>query len=479
VKTKTLKKNKVNVITLGCSKNVYDSEVLMGQLKANNFAVEHEAEDSDASIVIINTCGFIENAKQESINTIIEYAEAKQQGLVDKLYVTGCLSERYKPELAKEIPNVDEFFGTHDLPRLLKTLNADYKHELIGERVLTTPKHFAYFKISEGCDRPCSFCAIPLMRGKHVSIPMEKLIEQAKTLARNGTKEFILIAQDLTYYGLDIYKKRNLGELLEKLSDVEGIEWLRLHYAFPQGFPLDVLDVIKNSPKICKYLDMPLQHISDNMLKSMRRGTTKQRTIDLVNMIRDKVPGIAIRTTLITGYPGETEKDFEEMKQWVSETKFERLGVFTYSHEENTHAYKLKDDVPAKVKQQRAEEIMEIQRGISYELNQNHIGKTYKVLFDRKEGDYFIGRTEFDSPEVDNEVLVSASPLLSKEGWHGVPGWSEDIRPPFAKGGQGGSSPLLDKEGWREATGWSIRIGSFANIKITEASEYDLVGEVE
>lgn len=450
MKTKTLKKNKVNVITLGCSKNVYDSEVLMGQLKANNFTVEHEAEDSDASIVIINTCGFIENAKQESINTIIEYAEAKQRGLVDKVYVTGCLSERYKPELAKEIPNIDEYFGTHDLPRLLKILNADYKHELIGERVLTTPQHFAYFKVSEGCDRPCSFCAIPLMRGKHVSIPMEQLIDNAKTLAKKGTKELILIAQDLTYYGLDLYKKRNLAELLEKLSDVDGIEWIRLHYAFPQGFPLDALDVIKNTEKICKYLDMPLQHISDNMLKSMRRGTTKQRTIDLVNKIRETIPGIAIRTTLITGYPGETEKDFEEMMQWVEETKFERLGVFAYSHEENTHAYLLKDDVPAKVKQQRAEDIMELQRGISYDLNQKHIGNTYKVLIDRKEGDYFIGRTEYDSPEVDNEVLISASV------------------PPMRKGGSGGSEKKEEIY---------LRIGDFASIKITEASEYDLVGE--
>ena len=456
MKTKTLKKNKVNVITLGCSKNVYDSEVLMGQLKANNFSVEHEAENSDASIVIINTCGFIENAKQESINTIIEYAEAKEQGLVDKLYVTGCLSERYKPDLIKEIPNVDEYFGTRDLPRLLKTLNADYKHELIGERVLTTPNHFAYFKISEGCDRPCSFCAIPLMRGKHISIPMEQLVENAKSLAAKGTKELILIAQDLTYYGLDIYKKRNLAELLEKLAEVDGIEWIRLHYAFPQGFPMDALDVIKDNKKICKYLDMPLQHISDNMLKSMRRGTTKQRTIDLVNKIRDKIPGIAIRTTLITGYPGETEKDFEEMLRWVEETKFERLGVFTYSHEENTHAYKLKDDVPAKIKQQRAEKIMDLQREISYELNQKYIGKTLKILIDRKESDNYIGRTEYDSPEVDNEVLIPIkAPLLDKEGWRGASGWSDQNEKIY------------------------LRIGDFANIKITDAGEYDLVGMVE
>jgi len=443
----------------------------MGQLKANNFTVEHEAEDSDASIVIINTCGFIENAKQESINTIIEYANAKQRGLVDKVYVTGCLSERYKPELAKEIPNIDDYFGTHDLPRLLKTLNADYKHELIGERVLTTPQHFAYFKISEGCDRPCSFCAIPLMRGKHVSIPMEQLVDNAKSLAAKGTKELILIAQDLTYYGLDLYKKRNLAELLEKLSGVDGIEWIRLHYAFPQGFPLDALDVIKNTEKICKYLDMPLQHISDNMLKSMRRGTTKQRTIDLVNKIRETIPGIAIRTTLITGYPGETEKDFEEMKQWVEETKFERLGVFAYSHEENTHAYLLNDDVPTKIKQKRAEEIMELQRGISYNLNQKHIGNTYKVLIDRKEGDYFIGRTEYDSPEVDNEVLipikVPETKSLSRPNEVVAGGDLGGLAyvPPLRKGGSGGSEIY-------------IRIGDFANIKVTEASEYDLVGVV-
>ena len=330
MKTRTHKKNKVNVITLGCSKNIYDSEVLMGQLRANDFTVSHEDENSDAPIVIINTCGFIDNAKQESINTILEWADAKEKGLVEKVYVTGCLSERYKPDLQKEIPNIDEYFGTRDLPRLLKTLNADYKQELIGERLLTTPLHYAYFKVSEGCDRPCSFCAIPLMRGVHVSIPMDTLVSQAKALARQGVKELILIAQDLTYYGLDIYKKRVLGELLRKLCDVEGIEWIRLHYAFPQGFPLDVLDVMASEPKICKYLDMPLQHISDRMLKSMRRGTTRERTIELVNAIRHRVPGIAIRTTLIAGYPGETDDDFEEMKQWVKETKFDRLGIFTY-----------------------------------------------------------------------------------------------------------------------------------------------------
>jgi ribosomal protein S12 methylthiotransferase len=448
VKTKTLNKNKVNVITLGCSKNIYDSEVLMGQLKANNFTVSHEEDNSDASIVIINTCGFIDNARQESINTIIEWADAKQKGLVDKVYVTGCLSERYKPELAKEIPNVDDYFGTRDLPRLLKTLNADYKHELIGERLLTTPLHYTYFKVSEGCDRPCSFCAIPIMRGKHISIPAEQLVMQAKQLAKQGVKELILIAQDLTYYGLDIYKKRVLADLLKKLCDVDGIEWIRLHYAFPQGFPMDALDVMRDEPKICKYLDMPLQHISDDLLKSMRRGTTKQRTIDLVNAIRDKVPGIAIRTTLICGYPGETNTHHEELKAWVAETKFERLGVFTYSHEENTHAYNLKDNVLAKIKQKRANEIMKLQRGISKELNKIKVGKIFKVLVDRKEGNYFIGRTEHDSPEVDNEVYIDVT-----------------------------GSPLLLGEGPGVRSHAYLRTGDFANIKITEAKEYDLVGE--
>ena len=386
MKTKTLKKNKVNVVTLGCSKNIVDSEVLMGQLKANNFDVQHESTEDDSSIVIINTCGFIDNAKQESIDTIIRYADAKKAGLVDKVYVTGCLSERYKPELEKEIPNVDGYFGTRELPRLLKTLKADYKHELVGERLLTTPHHFSYFKISEGCDRPCSFCAIPLMRGKHLSRSIEDLVKEAKHLAKNGTKELMLIAQDLTYYGLDIYKKRNLSELLKQLSDVNGIEWIRLHYAFPAGFPMDVLDVMNERKNICNYLDMPLQHISDNMLKSMRRGTTKQKTIDLVNQIRDKVPGIALRTTLIAGYPGETKQDHEEMLEWVEQTRFERLGIFGYSHEENTHAYLLKDDVSAKTKQARTEAVMALQMGISYDLNQKKIDKTFKVLFDKKEG---------------------------------------------------------------------------------------------
>jgi ribosomal protein S12 methylthiotransferase len=435
MKTKTLKKNKVNVVTLGCSKNIYDSEVLMGQLKANNIDVEHEGTKDDAGIIIINTCGFIENAKQESIDTIIRYASAKKEGLINKLYVTGCLSERYKPELEKEIPEVDAYFGTRDLPRLLKTLKADYKHELIGERLLTTPNHFAYFKIAEGCDRPCSFCAIPLMRGTHVSTPMEQLVQQAKTLVKNGTKELILIAQDLTYYGLDIYKKRNLSELLNKLSDVEGVEWIRLHYAFPAGFPMDVLDVMRDRQNICNYLDMPLQHISDNMLKSMRRGTTKQKTIDLVNNIRDKVPGIALRTTLISGYPGETEQDHNEMLEWVQATRFDRLGIFPYSHEENTHAYSLKDDVSADTKQKRAEAVMALQQTISEELNQQKIGKSFKVLFDRKEGNYFVGRTEFDSPEVDNEVLVNANEYA--------------------------------------------RVGDFSNVKIISAEPYDLYGELQ
>ena len=434
MKTKTLKKNKVNVVTLGCSKNLYDSEVLMGQLKANKFEVEHESTKDDSAIVIINTCGFIDNAKQESIDTILRYVDAKEDGLVEKVYVTGCLSERYKPELEKEIPEVDAWFGTRDLPRLLKTLKADYKHELVGERLITTPAHYAYFKISEGCDRPCSFCAIPLMRGGHVSIPMETLVEQAKHLAKNGTKELLLIAQDSTYYGLDIYKDRKLAELMQRLSDVNGIDWIRLHYAFPSGFPTDVLDVMRERENICKYLDMPLQHVSDNMLKSMRRGTTRKKTTELVNLIREKVPGIALRTTLIAGYPGETEADHQEMLEWVQESRFERLGVFTYSHEENTHAHTLVDDVSDDEKQARAEAVMDVQQGISATLNQEKVGQTFKVLFDRKEGDYFIGRTEFDSPEVDNEVLVKAD-----------------------------ASTFL-------------RIGDFADIHIERAEEFDLYG---
>jgi ribosomal protein S12 methylthiotransferase len=435
MKTKTLKKNKVNVVTLGCSKNIYDSEVMMAQLKANQFDVEHESMNDDAEIVIINTCGFIDNAKQESIDTILRYAEAKADGLVDKVYVTGCLSERYKDDLEKEIPEVDAFFGTRDLPRLLKTLKADYKHELVGERLLTTPNHYAYFKIAEGCDRPCSFCAIPLMRGKNISTPIEDLVTQAKGLAAKGVKELMLIAQDLTYYGLDLYKKRALADLINQLADVEGIEWIRLHYAFPAGFPMDVLEVMQERSNVCNYLDIPLQHGSTKILQSMRRGITREKTEELIAQIREKVPGIAIRTTLIAGYPGETEEDFQEMYDFVERSRFDRLGIFTYSHEDDTHAFTLDDDVPAKVKKERADRIMELQSGISYELNQLKVGKTYKVLFDRVEGDYFIGRTEFDSPEVDNEVL-----LLKSDGY--------------------------------------VRLGDFANVIITSADHYDLYGKL-
>ena len=423
------------MITLGCSKNLVDSEVMMGQLRANDFEVVHESSKNDASIVIINTCGFIDNAKQESVDTILHYAKKKEQGKIDRLIVTGCLSERYKPDLEKEITNVDAYFGTRDLPLLLKTLGADYKHELIGERLLTTPRHFAYMKISEGCDRPCSFCAIPLMRGKHLSRPMEELVTEAKSLAANGTKELLLIAQDSTYYGLDLYKDRRLGELMRKLAEVDGIEWIRLHYAFPSGFPEDVLDVMRTEPKICKYIDIPLQHISDNMLKSMKRGTTEAKTYELVNRFREKVPGIALRTTLIAGYPGETEADHEAMLRFVEKARFDRLGIFTYSHEENTSAYALNDDVPEEVKQQRAEAVMALQQEVSEDINSHKVGNTYKVLFDRKEGDYFVGRTEFDSPEVDNEVLVSAKDTY-------------------------------------------IRIGDFAPVKITSTAAFDLYGEV-
>ncbi|EIJ39555.1 30S ribosomal protein S12 methylthiotransferase RimO [Galbibacter orientalis] len=413
MRTKSLKKNKINVVTLGCSKNVYDSEVLMGQLKAGGKEVVHEEE---GNIVVINTCGFINNAKEESVNTILEYLEKKQEGEVDKVFVTGCLSERYKPDLEKEIPDVDQYFGTTELPSLLKALGADYKHELIGERMTTTPKNYAYLKIAEGCDRPCSFCAIPLMRGKHISTPIENLVKEANNLAANGVKELVLIAQDLTYYGLDLYKKRALADLLKELVKVEGIEWIRLHYAFPTGFPMDVLEVMKNEPKICNYIDIPLQHIADPILKSMRRGTTKEKTTKLLQDFRAAVPEMAIRTTLIVGYPGETEEDFQTLKQWVSEMRFERLGCFTYSHEENTHAYNLEDDVPEEVKQQRASEIMDIQSQISWELNQEKVGKTFRCVIDRKEGNYFVGRTEFDSPDVDNEVLIDASQYYLKTG---------------------------------------------------------------
>lgn len=405
MRTKSLKKNTINVVTLGCSKNIYDSEVLMGQLQVNDKQVVHEKE---GNIVVVNTCGFIDNAKEESVQTILNFAKKKEAGTIDKLFVTGCLSERYKDDLEKEIPEVDQFFGTTDLPLLLKALGANYKHELIGERLTTTPKHYAYLKISEGCDRPCSFCAIPLMRGKHRSTPIETLVQEAKRLAADGVKELILIAQDLTYYGLDLYKKRSLADLLRKLVTVDGIEWIRLHYAFPTGFPLDVLDVIRDEPKVCQYIDMPLQHISDNILKSMRRGTTFAKTNALLNTCKERVPNMAIRTTLIVGYPGETQEDFELLKQWVSDTRFDRLGCFTYSHEENTHAYQLVDDVPAVIKQQRANEIMAIQSQISWENNQQMIGKTLRCLVDRKEGSYYIGRSEYDSPDVDNEIRIDA-----------------------------------------------------------------------
>jgi len=435
MRTKSLKKNKINVITLGCSKNLYDSEVLMGQLIANNIPVSHESEE-DENIVVVNTCGFIDNAKEESINTILEQAQRKELGLIDKLYVTGCLSERYKADLEKDIPDVNQYFGTTDLPKLLKVLGADYKHELLGDRLTTTPKHYSYLKISEGCDRPCSFCAIPLMRGKHKSTPIEKLVTEAKNLAKNGVKELILIAQDLTFYGLDIYKKRRLADLLTSLSEVEGIEWIRLHYAYPTGFPKDVLEVIKNNNKVCNYIDIPLQHINDNILKSMKRGTSFERTNSLIKSFREKVPKMAIRTTLIVGYPGETDEIFNQLKKWVSDTKFDRLGVFTYSHEENTSAHDLIDDVPESIKKKRAEEIMDLQTNISWDLNQKKIGKTFKVLFDRKEGNYFIGRSEFDSPDVDNEILVKADNTY-------------------------------------------IRIGDFARVKVEKTDHFDLYGVVD
>lgn len=432
MKARTLKPTKVNVVTLGCSKNTFDSEVMMAQLKANGIQVEHESRDGGHNVVVINTCGFIENAKQESIDTILSYARAKDQGLVEKVYVTGCLSQRYAPELKAGIPQVDAWFGTRDLPRLLKTLKADYKHELVGERLLTTPVHYAYFKISEGCDRKCSFCAIPIMRGRHVSTPIEQLVDQAKKLAAAGTKELILIAQDLTYYGLDIYKKRNLSELLARLSDVEGIEWIRLHYAFPSGFPMEVLDVMRERENICKYLDMPLQHGSTRMLTRMRRGITQEKTERLVADIRDRVPGIAIRTTLIAGFPGETQEDHEDGLRWIERMRFDRLGCFTYSHEEDTHAFTMEDDVPFEVKQERATEMMEVQGGISFELNQLKVGKEYRVLVDKAEGGFYHARTEHDSPEVDNDVLIATS-------------------------------------------AGHLRIGDFAHVRITAAREHELV----
>jgi len=413
MRTKSTQKNKINVITLGCSKNIYDSEVLMGQLRANNQDVVHQ---EDGNIVVVNTCGFIDNAKEESVNTILEQIQNKEAGKVDKVYVTGCLSERYKPDLQKEIPQVDQYFGTTDLPQLLKVLGADYKHELVGERILTTPKHYAYLKIAEGCDRPCSFCAIPLMRGKHKSTPIEEIIKQAALLAREGVRELMLIAQDLTYYGLDLYKERRLADLLSELVKVEGIEWIRLHYAFPTGFPENVLKVMREQTKICNYLDIPLQHISDPILKSMRRGTTKEKTTSLLNKFRKEVPGIILRTSLIVGYPDESEEDFETLKSWVKEMRFERLGCFTYSHEENTHAHQLEDNVPEEIKQERSNAIMEIQSQISWEHNQSCIGKTYRCLIDRKEGVNYVGRTFMDSPDVDNEVLIDATQHYLKQG---------------------------------------------------------------
>ena len=413
MRTKSTKKNKINVVTLGCSKNIYDSEVLMGQLKANDKDVVHEQQ---GNIVVVNTCGFIDNAKEESVNTILSFAAQKDQGMIDKLFVTGCLSERYKPELEAEIPNVDDFFGTTDLPLLLKALGADYRHELLGERLTTTPKNYAYLKISEGCDRPCSFCAIPLMRGSHRSKPIEELVEEAKGLAKNGVKELIIIAQDSTYYGLDLYKKRRLADLLKALAEVEGIVWIRLHYAFPSGFPEDVLNVIATEPKVCSYIDIPLQHISDSILHSMRRGTTQEKTTTLLKKFRTVFPEMAIRTSLILGYPGETQKDFELLKSWVKEMRFERLGCFQYSHEENTHAHAMIDDVPPETKQARVNELMELQAQISWEKNQALIGKTLKCVIDRKEGNYFVGRTEFDSPDVDNEVWVDAQKHYLKVG---------------------------------------------------------------
>lgn len=435
MKTKSLKKDKISVITLGCSKNLVDSEVMMRQLQHGGYDVNHDKWNKGRNIVIVNTCGFIDRAKEESVNTILEYAEAKNQGKIEKLYVTGCLSQRYKDNLEDEIPEVDAFFGTRDLPRLLKTLKVDYKHELVGERFLTTPIHFAYMKISEGCNRTCSFCAIPLMRGKHISRPIEELVEEAKKLAAQGVKELMLIAQELTFYGLDIYKKRRLPELLSELSKVEGIEWIRLHYAYPAQFPMEIIDAILENPKVCNYLDMPLQHAADNILTSMRRNITNAQTRELIQNIRQRIPEIGIRTTMLVGYPGETEEDFEQLKTFVEDMRFERLGVFTYSHEESTRAHGLEDNVPQEVKEERAAELMSIQEGISEQLNQKKVGKTYKVLFDRKEGGYFIGRTEYDSPEVDNEVLVDAKKFY-------------------------------------------VRVGDFANVKITSAEEFDLYGEV-
>lgn len=433
MRTRTFNKNKINVVTLGCSKNLYDSEVLISQLKANKKNVVHEG---DGNIVVINTCGFIDNAKQQSIDTILEYSDKKNQGKIDKLYVTGCLSERYKDDLEKEIPDVDKYFGTTDLPHLLKHLRADYKSELIGERFLSTPKNYAYLKISEGCDRKCSFCAIPLMRGKHKSRSIEDIVHEAKKMASQGVKELILIAQELTYYGLDLYKERSISKLLKKICDLEGIEWVRLHYAYPSGFPNELIDTIKNEEKICNYLDIPLQHISDEILKSMRRGSTKRKTNNLITNLRKQIPEISIRTTLIVGYPGERKTHFKELCDWVKEMKFERLGCFKYSHEENTHAYNLVDDVTEIEKQRRLEKIMSIQKEISRELNQKKIGNEIRCLIDRFESGYYIGRSEYDSPDVDNNILIK----------------SDNIH---------------------------LRIGEFYNVIIDDASDYDLFGTIK
>ncbi len=435
MKTKTLKQDKVNVITLGCSKNLVDSENLITQLRGNDYEVVHDTEEDDANIVIVNTCGFIDLAKEESVNTILHYADVKAKGEIDKLYVTGCLSQRYKDDLEQEIPEVDAYFGTLELPGLLAKLNADYKHELIGERITTTPQHYAYLKISEGCNRTCSFCAIPLMRGKHISRPIEELVKEAQNLARMGVKELMLIAQELTYYGLDLYKKRELPKLLHALADVEGIEWIRLHYAYPSKFPTEIFDVMAERKEICNYLDIPLQHASDSVLARMRRQITQAETRELIRIAREKVPNITIRTTLLVGYPGETEAEFQDLCDFVEDMRFERVGVFQYSHEENTIAYDVEDDIVAETKQARANRIMEIQQTISGELNAAKVGTIQKVLFDRKEGGFFVGRTEGDSPEVDNEVMLDA-----KENY--------------------------------------VRIGDFAIVEITDATEYDLYGKL-
>ena len=434
MKSKTLKKDKVNIITLGCSKNMVDSEVLSGQLSANDIDVVHESPKRDHNIVVVNTCGFIDKAKEESVNTIIEQVELKKKGRLDKVYVTGCLSQRYREDLEKEIPEVDAWFGTMELPLMLKQFEADYKKDLLGERLLATPSHYAYLKISEGCNRTCAFCAIPLMRGAHVSKTIEELVKEAEGLVKRGVKELMLIAQELTYYGLDIYKKRALPELLHRLADIKGLEWIRLHYAYPSKFPMEILDVMKERDNICNYLDMPLQHASDDMLKAMRRNISKTEMDELIFAIREKVPGICLRTTLIAGFPGEKEKDVEELKSFLKQHRFDRVGIFTYSHEEGTGAYDLKDDLPASIKQERAEEVMEVQQQISFEKNQEKVGKVFKTLIDKKEAGRYLGRTEFDSVEVDNEVIIHSEKKLP--------------------------------------------IGEFVNVKITKAFDYDLEGIV-